>query len=545
MGLQLFTNNAVATLGSAVASTDGAVTLSTGQGALFPSPSGGQFFLVTLFEAGGTGVPNEIVKVTARTGDVFTAVARGQEGTAAANWNVGDNCQEFPTAGTYSSFAQQTDVQYQAGNWADDSGATNAGAVALTPAPPNQAALQGVPVRVLKQGSANTGPYTLNVNGLGAQPVTASGVALVAGQLVASSWFEVMWDGAEYELVGGGAASSPTGPAGGALTGTYPDPQIANGVIVPENFASVSTLTVFSNITGSTAGPLFNTLANFKTALGGPTGAAGGALNGTYPNPGLAITSLPPSGAAGGALNGTYPNPGLAVTALPPNGAAGGVLAGTYPNPTFAAGSVNTAAIAAGAVTAGEMAPAPAETVLSNLTGGSAEPAWNTLANLLTALGVVVPTYAHFIAQHTSGSGSGETLGGNAWTTRGLNATGSNNIAGASLNTGTGVITLPAGTYLATVMACSQATGNVTSYTHKLRLYDDTDSAYLVTGLNNAYAGSSIPAVVMATGQGVFTLAGTKSVSLDSFPSTGCTGGPSTNSGANEVYADVLITKIG
>ena len=87
---QLFTNNA---FGSLAGSVNGAATtfvLASGNGAKFPSPTGGDYFLATLIGLDGNGAESvwEIVKCTARSTDQLTVV-RAQEGTAATTWNAG------------------------------------------------------------------------------------------------------------------------------------------------------------------------------------------------------------------------------------------------------------------------------------------------------------------------------------------------------------------------------------------------------------------------------------------------------------------------
>ncbi len=87
---QLFANNAASELASAVTSGAVSLTLKTGDGAKFPSPVGGDFFLVTLYQkVGQDEINHEIVKCTARSGDVLTVV-RAQEGTTARAFSAGD-----------------------------------------------------------------------------------------------------------------------------------------------------------------------------------------------------------------------------------------------------------------------------------------------------------------------------------------------------------------------------------------------------------------------------------------------------------------------
>lgn len=76
------TNNASTTLATGISSVATSLTVATGAGALFPAP-GTDYFYVTLKE----GTLIEIVKVTARTGDVFT-VTRAQDNTTAQTFTA-------------------------------------------------------------------------------------------------------------------------------------------------------------------------------------------------------------------------------------------------------------------------------------------------------------------------------------------------------------------------------------------------------------------------------------------------------------------------
>lgn len=82
---QMFSNNASSTLASGINAGNTSITVQTGHGSKFPSPTlGTDYFLATL----SSGSAIEIIKCTARSGDVLT-ITRAQEGTTAQSWSSG------------------------------------------------------------------------------------------------------------------------------------------------------------------------------------------------------------------------------------------------------------------------------------------------------------------------------------------------------------------------------------------------------------------------------------------------------------------------
>lgn len=96
MGIKL-SNNAFATLAAGINSSATSITVTTGQGARFPSLSAGDYFYATLVD---TSNNLEIVKCTARSTDVLTVV-RGQESTTARAYSTGDRIEIRLTAQTF------------------------------------------------------------------------------------------------------------------------------------------------------------------------------------------------------------------------------------------------------------------------------------------------------------------------------------------------------------------------------------------------------------------------------------------------------------
>jgi hypothetical protein len=96
----LFANNANSTLAADITNTATTLTVITGEGALFPNPTSGNTFMVTVKSS--TGV-YEIMSCTARTSDTLTVV-RAQEGTTAVSFSSGAYIGNHFTAGSIAGF---------------------------------------------------------------------------------------------------------------------------------------------------------------------------------------------------------------------------------------------------------------------------------------------------------------------------------------------------------------------------------------------------------------------------------------------------------
>ena len=211
MGIKL-TNNAFATLAAGINSSATSITLTTGQGARFPTLTASDYFYATLID---TSNNLEIVKCTARSTDVLTVV-RGQESTTARAYVAGDRIEIRLTAQTF------IDAVNEIG-----------------------------PTQISDKANASTGYLTMPVGTTAQRPGTpTSGMFRMNTTTKAPEWYDTetsSWvnfsEGVPYAaevLViagggggGGGGASTAGGPGGGAGGVLYSAKNVTTGSLYP------------------------------------------------------------------------------------------------------------------------------------------------------------------------------------------------------------------------------------------------------------------------------------------------------------------------
>jgi hypothetical protein len=241
-----FTNNATSTLASGIASGDVSLTVSSGQGALFPTLGGGDYFYCTLSNVANT---IEIVKVTARSTDTFTIV-RAQDNTTASAFVTGDKVELRLVAAVLSNTAilDQTNV-FSAAQTVNINGTVGA----TTPAVATVTTLTAS----ADSSFTSTGALSISKGTTGQRPTPASGMLRFN---TTSVEFEG-YNGTAWAGVGGASLSNDTSTA----SNLFP---------------------LFANATSGTASTLFtgNAKLLYKPSTGELQASVPVALNGIVVN---------------------------------------------------------------------------------------------------------------------------------------------------------------------------------------------------------------------------------------------------------------------
>lgn len=311
------------------------------------------------------------------------------------------------------------------------------------------------------------------------------------------------------------------------------------------NQTSATTFTVAGDLTAIYTDGRRIKCADVSTLFGTVTGSS-------YSNPSTTVTVSLDSGSLSGSLSA------VALSLLTPANVA-------FPTIAIASGGTGATSAPAALANLGGVTSSRAINAGSGLSGGGDLSADRTLALSISGLTAnsapdraadYVATYdadadankkvllndllavpvVHVREEQTSGTDGGTFTSG-AWRTRTLNTVKTNTISGASLSSNQ--ISLPAGTY---DIAASAPAYQVAS--HKVKLYNVTDSADVLSGTSERTASSGA-SQTRSSVFGRFTLAASKALEIRHICSVNGSLGDAGNFGVVEVYTEVMIRRVG